>query len=112
MDDPTLIQTSKNIWDAAINKANVRTDNFLNIEHDIHYQTVYNLTDYMLSSLFKHGYKSVTVGECLGDPAANWYRAGPGKSVSGLSFDSISFVTRAHTHDVARGLTRRNRHHS
>ncbi|RKU48026.1 hypothetical protein DL546_007354 [Coniochaeta pulveracea] len=79
MDDPTLIQTSKNIWDEAINGANVRTDSFLNIEHDIHYQTVYNLTDYMLSSLFKHGYKSVTVGECLGDPASNWYRAGPGK---------------------------------
>jgi hypothetical protein len=79
MDDPKLIQTSKNIWDKAINAANVRTDNFLNIEHDIHYQTVYNLTDYMLASLFKHGYKSVTVGECLGDPASNWYRAGPGK---------------------------------
>lgn len=52
------------------------TDSFLHIEHDIHYETVYNLTDYILSSLFAHGYKSVTVGECLGDPKENWYRTG------------------------------------
>ena len=84
MDDPTLIQTSKDIWDDAIDNSNVKKDSFLEIEHDIHYQTVYNLTDYMLTSLFKHGYKSVTVGECLGDPAANWYRAGPGGLVSSL----------------------------
>ncbi|KAE9374828.1 carbohydrate esterase family 4 protein [Stipitochalara longipes BDJ] len=75
-DDPTLIQNSKNIWDAAINPSNPATDNFLEIEHDIHYQTVYNLTDYILASMYKHGYKSVTVGQCLGDPAANWYRSG------------------------------------
>ncbi|OIW34073.1 glycoside hydrolase/deacetylase [Coniochaeta ligniaria NRRL 30616] len=85
MDDPKLIQTSKNIWDKAINPSNVKTDSFLNIEHDIHYQTVYNLTDYMLASLFKHGYKSVTVGQCLGDPETNWYRAGPGGLVSSFS---------------------------
>jgi peptidoglycan/xylan/chitin deacetylase (PgdA/CDA1 family) len=73
-DSPTLIQNSKNIWDAAIDASNSATNNFLEIEHDIHYQTVYNLTDYILASMYSHGYKSVTVGECLGDPAANWYR--------------------------------------
>ena len=85
MDDPKLIQTSKNIWDKAIDKSNPAKDNFLNIEHDIHYQSVYNLTDYFLSSLFKHGYKSVTVGQCLGDPEENWYRAGPGGSSSSFA---------------------------
>ncbi|KAN0103372.1 family 4 carbohydrate esterase [Hyaloscypha variabilis] len=75
-DSPTLIQNSKNIWDAAIDGSNPATDNFLEIEHDIHYQTVYNLTDYILASMYSHGYKSVTVGQCLGDPAANWYRSG------------------------------------
>lgn len=50
-------------------------DSFLNIEHDIHYQSVYNLTDYFLESLFAHGYRSVTVGQCLGDSPENWYRA-------------------------------------
>lgn len=81
-DDATLIQNSKNIWDAAVNPSNPATDSFLNIEHDIHYQTVYNLTEYMLASLFKHGYKSVTVGQCLGDPSTNWYRNGPAGSIT------------------------------
>ncbi|TIC89407.1 Chitin deacetylase [Colletotrichum higginsianum] len=49
------------------------TDNFLVIGHDIHQQTVYNLTEYMLQKF--QGKKMVTVGECLGDPRANWYRA-------------------------------------
>ncbi|RDL35375.1 uncharacterized protein BP5553_07306 [Venustampulla echinocandica] len=74
-DDVNLIQNSKNIWDTAINPSNSQTDNFLEIEHDIHFQTVYNLTDYILASMTQHGYKSVTVGECLGDPSANWYRS-------------------------------------
>jgi len=69
-DSPELIQNSKNIWDAAITGTNPATDNFLEIEHDIHYQTVYNLTDYILASMYSLGYKSVTVGECLGDPPA------------------------------------------
>ncbi|KAK4157911.1 hypothetical protein C8A00DRAFT_11313 [Chaetomidium leptoderma] len=75
------IQTSKDIWDDAIKRSNPARDSFLQIEHDIHYQTVYNLTDYVLTSLFAAGYRAVTVGECLGDPAANWYRTGPSGSL-------------------------------
>jgi hypothetical protein len=75
-DDPTQIQVSKDIWDEAITGTSPCKNSFLNIEHDIHYQSVYNLTDYFLNSLFNHGYRSVTVGECLGDPPENWYRAG------------------------------------
>lgn len=77
-DDPALIQTSKNIWDAAINAASPASDSFLHIEHDIHAQTVYNLTDYLLTSLLAHGFRAVTLGECLADPSQNWYRAGSG----------------------------------
>jgi hypothetical protein len=29
----------------------------------------------MLDLMIAKGYKMVTLGECLGDPAANWYRA-------------------------------------
>jgi hypothetical protein len=72
---PDQIQTSKNRWDSAINPSNKAVDNFLQIEHDIQYQTVYNLTDYILASLSSHGYRAVTVGDCLADPQANWYRA-------------------------------------
>ncbi|OAA53822.1 Glycoside hydrolase/deacetylase, beta/alpha-barrel [Niveomyces insectorum RCEF 264] len=82
-DDPSLIQTSKDIWDDAVDNTDPSTTNYLMIEHDIHYQTVYNLTDYVLTSLFAKGYRSVTVGECLGDPKENWYRMGTGGGGTG-----------------------------
>ncbi|KAI0448120.1 carbohydrate esterase family 4 protein [Xylaria telfairii] len=90
-DDPTEIQISKNIWDDTVPGTNPCRTNYLQIEHDIHYQTVYNLTDYFLTSLFNSGYRSVTVGQCLGDPPENWYRAGS-KPVP-----SYTFTTRAPT---------------
>ncbi|KAI1369168.1 carbohydrate esterase family 4 protein [Xylaria arbuscula] len=90
-DDATEIQTSKDIWDDTVPGTNPCRNSFLQIEHDIHYQTVYNLTSYTLDSLFKSGYRSVTVGQCLGDPPANWYRAGS-KAVP-----SYTFTTRAPT---------------
>ena len=64
-------------------------DSFLQIEHDIHNQVVNNLTDYILTSLFSHGYKAVTVGECLGDPEANWYRSGPAGPVPTSRSNSV-----------------------
>ncbi|KAI0879716.1 carbohydrate esterase family 4 protein [Hypoxylon argillaceum] len=90
-DDPVDIQNSKDIWDDTVPGTNPCRNNFLQIEHDIHYQTVYNLTDYVLTSLFKSGYRSVTVGQCLGDPPENWYRSGS-KPVP-----SYTFTTRAPT---------------
>lgn len=80
---PAQIQTSKDIWSEAIDASDPESDSFLQIEHDIHYQTVYNLTDHILTSLVSAGYKAVTVGQCLGDPPANWYRAGPGGPAAG-----------------------------
>ncbi|KAH9906273.1 carbohydrate esterase family 4 protein [Xylariomycetidae sp. FL2044] len=85
-DSAKEIQTSKDIWDDAVDGSNPCRDSYLEIEHDIHYQTVYNLTDYLLESLFNHGYRSVTVGQCLGDPPENWYRAGS-KTVPEYNFN-------------------------
>lgn len=73
-DDPNLIQTSKDIWDTNVDGADPDSTKWLQIEHDPVYQTVYNLTDYVLQSLFDNGFQSVTVGECLNDPEENWYR--------------------------------------
>jgi peptidoglycan/xylan/chitin deacetylase (PgdA/CDA1 family) len=84
-DDPTEIQVSKDIWDDTVPGTNPCRNGFLQIEHDIHYQTVYNLTDYFLTSLFESGYRSVTVGQCLGDAPENWYRAGS-KAVPSYTF--------------------------
>jgi hypothetical protein len=78
-DSPELIQNSKNIYLNATTGVNPATNDFLLIEHDIHYQTVYNLTQFILETMATQGWGvPVTVGECLDDPVANWYRsAGP-----------------------------------
>ncbi|KUJ20039.1 glycoside hydrolase/deacetylase [Mollisia scopiformis] len=92
-DSPTLIQNSKNIWDAAIAQINAATGNYLEIEHDIHYQTVYNLTNYILASMYANGFQSVSVGTCLGDPSANWYRNAGGAAPSSTSSVAQSVST-------------------
>lgn len=73
-DDANLIQTSKDIWDTNVEGMDPENTKWLQIEHDPVYQSVYNLTEYMLQSLFDNGFESVTVGECLDDPEENWYR--------------------------------------
>lgn len=50
------------------------SSSFLVLMHDIHQQTVTDLVPYILNQVARLGYQIVTVGECLGDPAANWYR--------------------------------------
>lgn len=73
-DSPLLIQNAKNNFAAQVSPSNRDTDSFLVISHDIHEQTAHNLTSYMLDMLQAKGYRAVTMGECMGDPPANWYR--------------------------------------
>lgn len=74
-DSPDRIQASKNIVDDALSKAkNPAGKPILAIGHDIHRQTVYNLTAHILQRVKEAGYKAVTVGECLDDPRDNWIR--------------------------------------
>ncbi|PGH17104.1 hypothetical protein AJ80_04979 [Polytolypa hystricis UAMH7299] len=73
-DTPEDIQQSKDIFDNALklNKATGRP--LLVIAHDVHEQTVYNLTAHMLKRIRTAKYRPVTLGECLGDSKMNWYR--------------------------------------
>ena len=71
---PALIQNAKDNFGNVVNPSNPTVDNYLVIAHDIHQQTATTLTQYMLETLTAKGYTAVTVGECLGDPKANWYR--------------------------------------
>ncbi|KAH6894715.1 hypothetical protein B0T10DRAFT_258913 [Thelonectria olida] len=87
-DSASTIQTSKDIWDAAVEGKDPTTTKWLEIEHDPVYQSVHNLTEHMLKSLKANGFNSVTVGECLGDAKANWYR-----SVSGSGTTSSTTKT-------------------
>lgn len=78
--DATLIQTSKDLVDSYFHTVNGdRPANFIEIGHDVHNQTVHNLTAYILDRMAVLGFgTSVTVGECLGDPKENWYRKADG----------------------------------
>lgn len=73
-DSPDLIQRSKDNFDNAIASAKPYGGPLLVIAHDVHEQTVYNLTPHMLQGIYAAGYKAVTLGECLGDGPENWYR--------------------------------------
>lgn len=90
-DDASLIQNSKNIFDNFWTGKTASDSDALVIGHDIHFQTVYNLTEYMLQSLTAKGFSLVTVGECLNDPEANWYRSSSG-ALSTSSSSSTSTI--------------------
>jgi peptidoglycan/xylan/chitin deacetylase (PgdA/CDA1 family) len=77
-DSPTMIQKPKNNFLGNISSRAPTDSDWLVIGHDIHEQTAHNLTAFMLQNLQQKGYKAVTVGECLGDPQANWYRSSTG----------------------------------
>ncbi|KAH3917922.1 hypothetical protein HBI56_178700 [Parastagonospora nodorum] len=80
-DSPNQIQRSKDWFRGNITKGGATAKGgakWLDIQHDIHEQTANNLTEYMLKTITDLGYKGVTVGDCLGDPAANWYRTAGG----------------------------------
>jgi peptidoglycan/xylan/chitin deacetylase (PgdA/CDA1 family) len=74
--DPALIQNAKDRFSNAVSR-NARANSYIVLAHDVQQQTVTNLTSYMVKEARARGYRLVTVGECLGDPKANWYRDAP-----------------------------------
>lgn len=100
-DDALLIQNSKTRFSDAVSTDSGSND-YITLAHDVHYQTVVNLTEYMVKTSRERGYKLVTVGECLNDPQENWYRsAGDEPSVpttvsTGPSYTATSTSTYAH----------------
>ncbi|KAK7427159.1 hypothetical protein QQZ08_006272 [Neonectria magnoliae] len=72
-DTPALIQMAKDRYSAGLSDVS-SSNKYVVLAHDVHEQTVTNLTAYMITTAQDRGYKLVTVGECLGDPVANWYR--------------------------------------
>ncbi|KAJ5102227.1 hypothetical protein NUU61_004449 [Penicillium alfredii] len=73
-DDPNLIQRSKDIFDQSLSTGSPTSRSWLVIAHDAHEQTVHNLTEHMLKTMKRTGYRPVTVGECLRDPRDLWSR--------------------------------------
>lgn len=71
---------------AALDAADPSWNSELVLSHDIHEHTVFELAEYMIDQARAHGYKLVTVGECLGDDIGNWYRN---------PYDGLSWQTRS-----------------
>ncbi|WZH47902.1 Chitin deacetylase 1 [Fusarium acuminatum] len=71
-DSPAKIQTSKNTFSGGVS-TDAKKHSYIELSHDTHEQTAYNLTAFMIKTLKARGYRSVPVGECLGDDSKNWY---------------------------------------
>ncbi|GJC99539.1 chitin deacetylase [Colletotrichum higginsianum] len=65
---------SKETYSSAINSANPASSSFIALSHDIQSFTVNGFVQYMIDVAKEKGFEFSTVGECLGDPASNWYR--------------------------------------
>lgn len=75
------IQTSKNIFSQATT-TNHQPGPIV-LSHDVHQTTVEALAEHMIVTARAAGYTLVTVGECLGDPKENWYRAAGATTCAG-----------------------------
>jgi peptidoglycan/xylan/chitin deacetylase (PgdA/CDA1 family) len=73
-DDPWQIENAKQNFADALSGGDPSTTSFISLAHDIKSQTVQSLAQYMIETARAKGYRLVTVGECLGEPASNWYR--------------------------------------
>lgn len=69
---PSQISVPKSIVKNALTSPNA--NDYLAIQHDVVEQSVTNLSPYFYNLIKAKGWTGVTVGECVGDPQANWYR--------------------------------------
>ncbi|KAF5025720.1 hypothetical protein F66182_2187 [Fusarium sp. NRRL 66182] len=66
---PETFQTAVNLFQQGIDNGGS-----IALMHDVHQNTVQNVVPAVIDIVLQSGKRSVTVGECLGDPEANWYR--------------------------------------
>ncbi|KAI1854000.1 hypothetical protein JX265_003677 [Neoarthrinium moseri] len=65
---------AREVYSSALSSSSPSSAGFIELTHDIHAETVHTFTQFMIDEAREHGYKLVTLGECLGDPVSNWYR--------------------------------------
>ncbi|KAL6249981.1 hypothetical protein RBB50_002282 [Rhinocladiella similis] len=70
---PEDLDAMKKAFDDALNQT-PQNGNMLLIQHDPIHKSAIDLTEHILDAVNRKGWKAVTVGECLEDPAENWYR--------------------------------------
>ncbi|KIW16636.1 hypothetical protein PV08_03824 [Exophiala spinifera] len=70
---PEDLDAMKQAFDEAFNQT-AQDGRMLLIQHDTIHKSAIDLTEHILDAVDQKGWKAVTVGECLEDPAENWYR--------------------------------------
>ncbi|KLU82343.1 hypothetical protein MAPG_01416 [Magnaporthiopsis poae ATCC 64411] len=65
---------SKAIFTKAMSSADPKANSYISLSHDVQEFTANGFVKSMIDQARAKGLQFVTVGECLGDPAANWYR--------------------------------------
>ncbi|EXK77175.1 hypothetical protein FOQG_18110 [Fusarium oxysporum f. sp. raphani 54005] len=103
-DSPSEIQTSKDTFSDGVSTY-AATHSYIELSHDVHQQTAYNLTAFMIKTIKDRGYRAVPVGECLGDAPENWYVDASG-TTSGASTSSAAPSTPSITKDGTCGAKR------
>lgn len=71
-DSESGIQVSVNKFNSELG-SNPATDSAIVLSHDVHRWTVERLVDEMVGTVRARGFRTGTVGECLGDPESGWY---------------------------------------
>ncbi|KFZ22812.1 hypothetical protein V502_02705 [Pseudogymnoascus sp. VKM F-4520 (FW-2644)] len=91
--DAELIHNAMDNVDAAIaaNGEDPSQSSFLILQHDIHYHSVYSLTEYILERMAEAGYSTATVGTCLGDPPRESTASLDSRLLDGI-FDTTTVV--------------------
>ncbi|RPA82141.1 glycoside hydrolase/deacetylase [Ascobolus immersus RN42] len=67
-------EMSKQIFKQMVDARSLSEPGYVVLAHDVHEATVHQLAEYMVDYAQSKGLRLVTVGECMGDPSANWYR--------------------------------------
>jgi peptidoglycan/xylan/chitin deacetylase (PgdA/CDA1 family) len=70
---PDTTSVAQNIFSSSVPDDASRAGPII-LSHDVHQQTVDTLAEYEIQDAMRKGYRFVTVGECLGDVADQWYR--------------------------------------
>ncbi|KAM0330093.1 hypothetical protein ACHAQA_004264 [Verticillium albo-atrum] len=65
---------AKERYSSAVRAADPSTSSFISLSHDIQDFTANGFVQFMIDVGKEKGFEFVTLGECLGDPASNWYR--------------------------------------
>ena len=72
--DWDIKSNSDTIFTQAMSSANPSANSYISLSHDVQEFTANGFVKRMIDQARAKGLQFVTVGECLGDPAANWYR--------------------------------------